>query len=385
MFIAHQKLRPSRRSGPAGLRPQASLQKASDSFLQQEPHWQPVSRAEILKLQSPPQTTSPAQDYSSKFDRREGWTGADGTYSVPLPNGDTLWLFSDTFWGGVTDDGKRAPGTRFINNSLALQEPSGQISFHHGGTKADPKSVFTPPDGKGWFWLHDAVAQESGKTTVMLGQFDKVGDDALGFENVGAWLADLEMTAAGPKVGNYQKLPNFGEGVFYGASIMQEGDKLYLYGVKDKGGVKDSLLARVQKTTLSDPKTWEFFDGEDWNSNSSEARPIATDVSYEYSVHRASNGDYIMTSQGGAFSPRVEIRRASSPQGPWSEPVTVWTVPEQNTTDISYNAKAHPELSDDRGLLISYNMNSLSWERNLEHADIYRPRFIRVKNPSLLP
>ena len=385
VFIAHQKLRPTRGSGPAKLRPQALPERAPDSFRQQEVEWQPVSQAQLLKLKSPSQIASRADDYSSLFNRKEGWTGADGTYSVPLPTGNTLWLFSDTFWGGVTNEGKRAPGTRFINNSVAVQRPTGELSFHHGGSRTDPKSVFTPPDGRGWFWLHDAVAQESGKTTVMLGQFDKVGDDALGFQNVGAWLADIEMTATGPQVGNYQKLPDFGEGVFYGASVMTEGDKLYLYGVKDKGTVKDSLLARVPKTEFSNPSSWEFFDGEDWSKNSSEARPITTDVSYEYSVHRAQNGDYVMTSQGGAFSPRVEIRKASSPQGPWSEPVTVWTVPEQNSTDISYNAKAHPELSDERGLLISYNMNSLSWERNLEHADIYRPRFIRVKDPSLLP
>src|SRR5207244_1521048 len=31
----------------------------------------------------------------------EGWTGADGTYSVPLPDGRTAWLFSDTFLGPV--------------------------------------------------------------------------------------------------------------------------------------------------------------------------------------------------------------------------------------------------------------------------------------------
>ena len=63
----------------------------------------------------------------------------------------------------------------------------------------------------------------------------------------------------------------------------------------------------------------------------------------------------------------------------------MWSAPEQNSTDIAYNAKAHPELSDESGLLVSYNMNTLDWERNLSDADIYRPRFIRVTDPELLP
>ena len=345
----------------------------------------PPSRAELSLLWTPSQQAVKADDYSSKFDRTQGWTGADGSYSVPLPNGETLWLFSDTFWGGVTEEGRRAPGTRFIHNSVALQKPSGEISFHHGGKEGEPRPVFDPPDGKGWFWVHDAVAQDSGKVTAMLGQFEKVGDGALDFKNVGAWLADVEMTASGPRVSDYQKLPDFGEDVFYGACVMQEGEQLYLYGVKDKGGVKDSLLARVKKANLSDATSWEFFNGEGWSKESSDAQPIVNDVSYEYSVHRARAGEYVMTSQGGFFSPRVEIRKASSPQGPWSEPAVVWSAPEQNSTDIAYNAKAHPELSDESGLLVSYNMNSLSWERNLTNADVYRPRFIRVQDRSLLP
>src|SRR5215213_4286798 len=37
-----------------------------------------------------------------------GNTGADGAYSVPLPDGRVAWLFSDTFVGALNDDGSRA-------------------------------------------------------------------------------------------------------------------------------------------------------------------------------------------------------------------------------------------------------------------------------------
>src|SRR5712691_2400416 len=30
-----------------------------------------------------------------------GWTGADGTYSLPLPDGTNLWMWSDSYIGTV--------------------------------------------------------------------------------------------------------------------------------------------------------------------------------------------------------------------------------------------------------------------------------------------
>ena len=118
MIVAHQKFCPpqarTRTSKPA-----STYRGTSDCFQKQNESWVPLSRAKLLQLQTPTQGAERAEDYSSKFDRTEGWTGADGAYSVRLPSGDTLWLFSDTFWGGVNPEGKRAAGTRFINNSVA--------------------------------------------------------------------------------------------------------------------------------------------------------------------------------------------------------------------------------------------------------------------------
>ena len=38
----------------------------------------------------------PAPEWDAIFARKEGWTGADGCYSVELGDGRTLWLYSDT-------------------------------------------------------------------------------------------------------------------------------------------------------------------------------------------------------------------------------------------------------------------------------------------------
>src|SRR5262245_33093157 len=65
-------------------------------------------------------TAEPDEQMNALFQRREGWIGADGNYSVPLGQRRTLWLFSDT-WVGKIDNGKRVEAT-IVNNSAAVQE-----------------------------------------------------------------------------------------------------------------------------------------------------------------------------------------------------------------------------------------------------------------------
>jgi hypothetical protein len=364
-------------------------------FRPSDPSWTPPSQQAMLKVTGGARLSkaSPAPDYDARFQRDSGWVGADGSYSVPMSDGSTVWLFSDTFWGEVLSDGRRTPGTAFVNNTIAHQRGD-QISFFHGGQEGEPRAVFSPPDGKGWFWLHDAVASldDTGKLHVMLGQFDKTADGGvLGFEAVGGWLAELQVTEDGPRVEGYRKLPHFQRGgdgkpsIFFGTSMMREGEHFYVYGVRDHGLTKEAVVARVPARLLARPESWEFFDGKGWASKMEQAQPIANDVSVEQSVHKTVQGDFVLVAQGGGISPNVVVRRAERPEGPWSEPETVYVAPENAGQDVTYNAKAHPELSDERGLLVSYNVNTLDWERNLADGHIYRPRFVRVKDTTLLP
>jgi hypothetical protein len=46
-------------------------------------------------------------------------------------------------------------------------------------------------------------------------------------------------------------------------------------------------------------------------------------------------------------------------------------------TIITYNPHAHPQLDDDGGLLISYDLNATD-DADLVYADTYRPKFIFV-------
>src|SRR5690348_5466440 len=66
----------------------------------------------------------PAVDFSARFEREQGWVGADGNYSVALKPDRILWLYSDT-WIGEIADGRRKNCT-MINNSVSLQSGRGE-------------------------------------------------------------------------------------------------------------------------------------------------------------------------------------------------------------------------------------------------------------------
>lgn len=310
-----------------------------------------------------PQVTR-AEDYKALFQRDQGWTGADGAYSVSL--GDrTLWLFSDTFVGSVVE-GRRSPDTVMVHNTMALQE---------GGALEFVTDVpLEPPDGRGWFWMYDGVA-DGDSVLVFLGQFEETGEGgAFGFRPVGVWTARLAVRED-ISVEGYRRVP-FEQ---FGSAVLRDGDWDYVYGVSPE---RQALVARAPRGELEDFASWRFFDGRGW---SDQPAAIAGEVSMEYSVHRTRGGDYVMVSGRGGLSPDVLVRRAPTPWGPWSEPTVVYRAPEHQGQDFVYNAKAHPELSDERGLLISYNVNTMDLERVLEVADVYRPRFVRLAGEEYLP
>lgn len=73
-----------------------------------------------------------------------GYTGGDGTISVLLPDGRTVWIFGDTFLGAVNPDNTRPKMTPvFIRNSVVVQDGNSVITLHQG-TPEHPVSFVVP-------------------------------------------------------------------------------------------------------------------------------------------------------------------------------------------------------------------------------------------------
>lgn len=351
-----------------------------------------------------------ADDWTSLFSRDSGWTGGDGTYSIPLDGSEifssasdrmTLFHFSDTFIGTVSESGSRLNGSYLINNSQALLTGSQpiveNINFiwgEDGESNATWIVPSTPLSQEGdWFWQMDGISLAD---SLHIFELRMKSHPTNGFAISGVVLASGVIDTEGQITGIQQKdlpieytNPNDGSQIAFGQAIMPQTVRsgcpnpdgyIYVYGPRSYSGGKALVAARVAEDSLSYSQSWRYWNGTDWSSNIADCADIISGISQEHSVIQNSVGDYLITYLQDGVSGPVCIAHAETPVGPFSFPEVVWTPPE---TDISnnvftYNAKAHPHLSAPGELLMSYEVNTFDFWEHFSNADIYHPRFIRL-------
>ncbi|KAA3606753.1 MAG: DUF5005 domain-containing protein [Planctomycetota bacterium] len=355
-------------------------------------------------------TAEAAPEWDALFDRESGWTGADGIFSIPLdqderPGGlgrsHTLFVFSDTFVGDVTPAGRRRNAT-LVNNTLGFlstfASPPDPVEFHLDMSSGSADAVFrpkTPSANPGdWYWLKDGLALD-GKVHLFASRFQT--HPTIGFERVGLALITLDRSLRPPlQAAQQQELPfwypaqgNRGE-ITYGAGIFantqeagapQPDGYIYVYGVEEVPLNKKLHAARVLPQDFLDFSRWTFYDGQNWVSDPHQSVALTGRLSNELSLSPGPNGKYLLVFQADGVGKDVGLRVADSPVGPFGTLQRIYRCPEPDLlTDVFvYNAKGHPHLSETGELLISYNVNTLNFWDHFYYADIYRPRFLRLR------
>lgn len=310
-----------------------------------------------------------------------GWTGGDSTYSLPLADGRQAWFFSDTFLGPVDADLGRPLSTRFLNNSIVVED-GGVLTTVTGGTPAAPESIIGPTPNGDWHWLGDPQLTKTGDVQIPLLQFEKFGPGMWDFGWKSNRLATLDRETL--TLESISELPS-SAGINWGSWTEGDGNTTYVYGIKDVEGVRSAFVARVQGGDLA--KHWKFWDGERWAPREVDAVPVASFVANEFSVAPYRDG-YLMVTQDTSeiFSTRIVAQVACSPTGPFQFAAELYRTPETglfgsygNPNIFTYNAHEHPENRDGDSLLVTYNVNSFEPDDLYDDVTIYRPRFIDVQ------
>ncbi len=301
-----------------------------------------------------------------------GWSAADATYSIPLPDGKTLWLFGDTMINTV-DAGGMHPHGGFVRNSAVLQHGS-QFTTITRGSRAHPTSFLTPADPKQWYWPGHGIA-DGDSIYLFMGKIKQVGTGAWGFAGAGSDLVQLNRSDL--SVQHVTKLPG-GDATTWGASVLRDGAYTYIYGMESGPGPFDrwAKVARAANGKLGG--AWEYWNGSSWTKDSNKAAHIADGVSNSYSVFKTRTG-YAMASQDIFFGTTLYARTAPTPAGPWSDWKVADQGPRKRTDQISYNALVHPEFTSSGQMLVSWNMNTTDGLLPTpDRANRYRPVFRAV-------
>lgn len=353
-------------------------------------------------------STQAAPEWTNLFYRNEGWFGADGVFEMTLSGKENLgaaeqdsvlMYFSDTMTGSVLGDTAVA-NFKMINNSFAWirgLNPSEETVniFYKQSEDGKPLNYFEPntPNSqpKEYYWFGDGfVNQEDGNSINIFGYrtFDK-SEASWDFELRGVTL--ITIPAGAPFSEQSQiDLPlfidqeglgkgTFGSGIYVNtqeAGAPHPDGYLYVYGVLDPN--KQLIVARVKPRDLKSISEWRFWNGSDWDPAMKNVKPITDRVSNELSLTPLKDGRYLLVFQADGIGNHTAIRIGESPVGPFGPLQNIWKVPEltEGPGIIPYNAKAHPVLSTENRLLISYNTISADYFKDiLKYPHMYRPRF----------
>jgi hypothetical protein len=355
---------------------------------------------------------APSSDWTNLFYRSSGWFGGDGIYTIPL-NGiesqgsaakKTLIIFSDTMIGEILGN-KLQPNATMIHNSLAILDGNkpeqDKLNFLWKTEAGKPASIFIPktPNTKleDYYWLGDGFFNAEADNAIFIFGYrvKTTGNAAFGFEEVGNTLLKISADEAVPFQRYEQRdtpffidngkdeKGSFGAGIFVNtkrAGATKPDGHVYIYGVVGKS--KKLLVARVLPKHFEAYAKWRYWDGKGWVAEISKASAITDQVSNELSLSELPDGTYALIFQENGIGRNVCMRIGRRPFGPFGPVIKLW----DTSADLegkhfySYNAKAHPSLSEKGELLISYNVNSFKFFEDLKtHPNLYRPRFIKVR------
>ena len=361
---------------------------------------------------APTLTCTTADEWTALFDRagQTGWLDADGIYTVALDGNDaigsargstqTLFFFSDTTLGTANSRGNITKFDGMPNHTAALlsgdtPDPA-SIEFIYG-YKGDTTNKRTLNLFRENQWLFDCF--------YLNGSVYVFGFNERDWKPVQIDMIEVPVTDGQPDFGSYKRTKNitqmlkitdelhydFGMGILNNTAEAGAPDPdgyLYFYGFIDnlkEFSRKDLIVARISAEDFPDFSKLTYFDGEGWGSDPTKSAVIIPDVSCEMSVTPVTGGPYkgkyIAVYTKGVQTAHVMYAIGDSPVGPFSEPVEFYTCPETgaaakggNGTLYTYNAKAHPHLSADGKLLVSYNVNDNYGLAG--HTYDYHPRFL---------
>ena len=322
-----------------------------------------------------------------------GWTGADGTYSLVLPNGQNLWIWSDSYIGTVNPQTRLRSNALFqAHNSLTIQDQTTN-TLTTVGYPPKTSSYFAPTNTADWFWPGDGIVIQTSPGAYVIkvlllewtGVFQFVGNSVATIAYPSMKLESIQPIA----------LPDLT--IEWGTRIFKEGAFFYLYGIMDPGTAnKLPYVARFSTlSALTNSSEWQYWNAtsKTWVSGQSNATPMkgVPAITNEYGVNRltASTGPFYLMSGMDTQDPPypgwkyVTTYYSCTPQGPWTTRTVVYTTPETGAPGCSvgtlytYNPKAHPEFPSSAGILVSYNVNAND-SADLICSNDYKPSFIRV-------
>jgi hypothetical protein len=264
--------------------------------------------------------------------------GADTQRITPLPDGRVLWMFQDVHV-------PTRHGPRLVHNA-ALIQAGACFDLLHGGTYADPQSLFMAPQTvpfRRWYWPLGATIGTGGDLYLFMAEMHERSSGYLGrTEPSATWLLRLDASDLTPV--DIRLAPDASPRL-YGWSIVDHGAHTYLYAQCHRQFGWDALVfsnplvlahdfscagrvtvGRVPRGDLGTRP--EYWNGASWGSDPVRAVPVIPQTEVRLvnptQVHHDGTRFVALTKEGDWWGDTIYVDVAPAAQGPWR---TVATVP----------------------------------------------------------
>jgi hypothetical protein len=314
-----------------------------------------------------------------------GWIGGDSAYSTVLRDGREAFVFADSYIGTAQSDG--VPSFTGLAHSTELVGTMNALTSDYGGTFSVPLPLIPDIYDPSAIWEPLATYTQGNDQLIFVNEY-KGPPGILSLHYTGrSGIAVMSVPSNGlPKLESVTLLPD-DPIITWGSAVVEDGRYLYAYGA-DISGAKHAVtgmeIARVPVNDSLDLKSWTFWNGSKWVAGASNAVVLQTTNDLTGVVANPDGKGFIGVSvPWGVFNDKtVDLSYSESPQGPWSAPQPVYTIPEitQYRGEMAYFPTFHTELSSSPDqLVVSYNIDTDVGYPVLEQ-DIhsYQPRFITI-------
>lgn len=278
-------------------------------------------------LDGPPQTV--AEQHQLLNHRDDRWRIGDNAKSVELPDGRIVWVFADTLYGKVDDDGMlAATGWGYTHSSALIQDDACIDPFYSNAT-TKPVSLIPDVSSTHFFWPESAWVDATGTTLWMLAG-RRLGNPATGGTDGGTVLAEFSL----PDL-TFQRIHEFprpprGKGLSWTAAMAHDG-WIHLY--TDNGPDPEAanpfghFAARLPAAGRSflDGTGWQYWNGSGWSASAATLTSMSFPAAYLgfTSVVRTAGGFALITKPYFAPTSTAQAYTSSSPAGPWTKVGTV--------------------------------------------------------------
>lgn len=338
-------------------------------------------------------------DCIPSFPFKQSWWGADAAYSIPLPDGRSVWIFGDTLYGDKRVVDGNDP--RMVRNSIGVSTcKDGEWAIEYvirHGDNGQPEDFFHAQHPHTWYWALDGFFYhgELWVTLLCVRNSSRKTPAAMDFETCGTDLAKISGLESDPQRWSIKYFPLVPDGVhaYPSATAVIEGEYAYIFALLETGS-RPMLLTRIPLNGLDAPREHLQYLSRDgsWKAGlkPADAAHVMKRGNTEMTVryHPLLKEWVAVMNAPNLSTGKIVVRTAPRITGPWSPDKVVYRIPEMQKSytghdkDIfCYAAKEHPEFRRPGSLLITYACNTMKPQKLTADLDIYCPKVVRVPFP----